>query len=202
MIFLISAFRMKHGGPNYAENKAFPGGFEAMDVLRRTSPDFIRKLKPRDWEAIKQINIKEYEAKQALKRPGMRDGVTNERVERLTRFKNRMKRIGLYGLIPFVIAIIVIPNYFTPTTEWRFLLMAIIGVAFIIPVIGFHTWLFLYGYLGFLKRKIKLHAEFSWFDTLHYGKSAIVLGVIAMAAALISFAAFMIIPIALIFEWQ
>lgn len=200
-IFLTAAFRMKRGGPNYAENNAFPGGFEAMDVLRRTSPDFIKKLKPRDLETIKQINVKEYEAKEAAKKPGMRDGVTNERVERLTQLKNRMKKIGLYGLIPFTIAIIVVPSYLEPITGkvwWQL----IIGIAFILPLIGLHTWLFLYGYLGFLKREIKLQAEFSCFDTLHYGKSATVFGVIAMIAALISFAVFMIIPIALILDWR
>jgi hypothetical protein len=79
----------------------------------------------------------------------------------------------------------------------RMLGVGIFDLFYITTVLGMHGWLFLYGYLGFLERKIKLHAEYTWDDTVHHGKSATVFGVIAMMTAVLSFLLFMVVPVAL-----
>lgn len=205
LLFGGVAFSMKHGGPEYAQRSDLTGGNELLDVERRTSAAFIKKLKDRDWEAIRRVDVKAYEAKEAAreaaKQPPAQGHDGEARIERLQRLKKRMKKWGLWGLIPFFVSVVAVPSYLAPlfgeALWWRFVLMILLGVAYLAPLIGLHGWLFLLGYLSVRLRKIFVAAEYTEYDTIYRGKTAVVLGWIAMLAAAVSFATFMLLAVGL-----
>ena len=210
LIFIVSAFWMKNGGPQYRSEGIgpffyTPAKFESIDVVRRTSPQYVKKLKAHHWEAVQRIDVQAFEAKEKTKNPGMREGVTPEKVDRVKALKLKMKKIGLIGAAFFAVALITFPLYLIPLvgdSVWRFVTMGILGIIFFATTIGLHLWLFLYGYEGYLKREIILYASYTWDDTTHHGKWADLFAVVAMCAAVLSFAAFMFIPIGLLMGWE
>lgn len=205
LLFGGVAFSMKHGGPEYAYPTYLTVGHELLEVFRITSEKFIKKLKDRDWEAIRRVDVKAYEvgeaAREAAKRLPAQGHDGEARIERLQRLKKRMRKIGLWGLILFFVLIALVPSYLTPLFEealwWRFVLMILLGVAYLAPLIGLHGWLFLLGYLGVKLRKIFVAAEWMEYDTIYRGKTAVVLGWIAMLAAAVSFATFAFLAVGL-----
>ena len=78
------------------------------------------------------------------------------------------------------------------------LLVWTLGGIFVAAAVGMHGWLFMYGYLGLVERRIRVYGEFSSDDSVHGGRSAAVIGIVAMGIAVISFALFMAIPIGLL----
>lgn len=205
-IFLFGAFWTKSGGPTYIAKPGYtPRGFEAIDLARRSSLKYVGKLKDQHWRAIQKIDVQVFEAKEETKNPGMHLEAEGDEVERLVALKSKMKNTGLIGAGYFVVTLVVFPLYLLPLvgdSVWRFVLMAILGAIFLVTTIGLHMWLFLYGYVGYLKREICLFGEFSWDTAIHHGKWATVFGVIAMCVAGLSFAFFILVPIGLLMGWK
>lgn len=206
LIFLIGAFWVKSTAIDYPFDPAYtPKGFEALDVSRRTDPKYINKLKAYHWDAVRAIDVKEVERKEAAKRPGPREGVSKERIKNLIEIKSKMKKWGLIGAVLFSVALITFPlylSYLIAKSLSGILITVVLGILFFVATIGLHGWLLLYGYLAYLKREIRLYGEFAWDDTIHHGKSATVFGVVAMGVAIVSFSTFMLIPIALLLGWE
>lgn len=190
-IFVAAAFRMKGGGPRYASGDSQTEGFEMLYVLGRFRAEQLERLKPSDWEAIRLVDVAAWEARKHRDGSGARRGTSKERLAYLLDLKRRMKLAGLLGLIPLVILVISVPRFLAPLIAaqwWRLLLMGAVVAAVLVPVVGLHGWLFLYGYLGFLRREIVVHGEFTWDDTVHHGRWATLLGVTAMAVSILSLA--------------
>lgn len=200
LLFGGTAFSMRRGGPEYAQRSDLTEGHEMLDVARKTSPAFIKKLKGRDWEAIRRVDVKAYEVtaatQEAAKQPPAFDHDEKARIEYLQLLKKRMKKWGLWSLIPFTALVLTVPTYLSPLFDgpwWYYTLSAVLGAAVLVPLIGLHGWLFLHGYLGVKLRKIFVAAEWTEYDTIHRGKTAVVLGWVSMLAALVSFATFMLL---------
>src|SRR3989338_1839149 len=119
--------------------------------------------------------------------------------------KLMFKKWGIISSVAFSMALITLPFYLDLIKDHAFLsgfVKILLGVLFLLAVVGMHGWLFLYGYLGYLERKIKLQAEYSWDDSIHHGKAATVFGIGFMGLAIVSFGFFMIIPIGLLMGWK
>jgi len=201
-LFLIGSFWAKSTTIDYMFDPAYtPRGFEALDVIQRMNPRYVSKLNAQHWIAIQKINVQSFERKEAAKRPGVRANISKERITHLIELKLKMKKWGLIGTGLLSLTLITFPFYLPHlmTDSWEsYAVMSIVGLTFFVAVIGMHAWLFLYGYIGYLQREIILYGEWAWDDTIHHGKSATVFGVIAMIMGSLSFAAFMLIPLALL----
>lgn len=206
LLFLMGAYWAKSTAIDYPFDPAYtPKGFEMLDVLRRTDPKYVTRLKPRHWAAVQRIDVAAVERAEAAKRPGPRKGITQEVIARRLSLKLMFKKWGIISSVAFSMALITLPFYLDLIKDHAFLsgfVKILLGVLFLLAVVGMHGWLFLYGYLGYLERKIKLQAEYSWDDSIHHGKAATVFGIGFMGLAIVSFGFFMIIPIGLLMGWK
>ena len=206
VILAMPAFWSKSGGPTYLGDPAYtPRGFKMIGMMHVTSPKFLKKLSDRKWRSIQKFDVEKFEAKEKKKRPGPLSGISKAKIEHFIALKLKMKRVGLIGGILFSLLLVLFPFYLGPLvtdSSWRPALLVFLAIIYFAAIIGLNAWLFLYGLTGFLKREIILYGEFRWDDTIHYGKWAILFSIVAMAAAIISFALFMIPPIALLLGWS
>src|SRR3989338_9001562 len=83
LLFLMGAYWAKSTAIDYPFDPAYtPKGFEMLDVLRRTDPKYVTRLKSRHWAAVQRIDVAAVERAEAAKRPGPREGITKETIAR------------------------------------------------------------------------------------------------------------------------
>jgi len=194
LLFLVGALRV-------GRTSGASRGFEALDVGRRTSPEYMKGLRPRHWDAARAIDVAAWEARDARRAAGPRRTLSPARREALLETKLRLRRWGLRLSAVLVAAVVATPLYMDllASTSWPGRLVAwTLGALFVAAAAGMHGWLFMYGYLGVAEARIRLYGEFSSDDSDHEGKAAAVIGAIVMGVAALSFALFMTVPIALL----
>lgn len=169
-------------------------GFEGVDVRRRTSVAYLKGLSEAHWRAISSFDIEAFQRAQAKLAP--RPTASPAQIERWTALKVTLKRIGIWGTGTFVALLALMLTLSSVLEGWS---AALLVCAYLPAVTGLHGWIFLYGYIGFRKREIKVAGEFRDDDTVYTGVGAIIWALVAMVLSGLSWLLFLSAPVALFF---
>jgi hypothetical protein len=120
------------------------------------------------------------------KKPEVKSPVQVEAM--LLKVKTVLKRVAI------LLAIGAVAVYLVPQEDDLFAIAAYgTAAAGLICVTLTFAWLFLFGYIGYHKKQIKIHDSLSWDDHKQKGNTATALSIMFMTVASISFVAIMVL---------
>ena len=117
--------------------------------------------------------------------------ISSDQVQKLENLKQKLKKIGLIGTglfgltVAFAFMILKIEGI-TSTV------VVVMGIFYVMMVIGLHGWIFLYALLGIMRRQYQ--------GMVYKGEAAIVWGAIIAVVTVGIFIAFMAVPIAILLD--